>query len=124
MCLGYLVVMLGNIHVPYLWAFGPALLILSLLYADHTLTVVVSGIVIGINAIFIPLFFAYYPNPSDRQNMVFTDLVYAILLSLMAIFYVRLNGRHNKESVEEIQAAAVQQQKYIQKVSIIQGGLR
>lgn len=111
MCFGYLIVMLGNIHVPYMWSFGASLLILSLLYADLKLTIVVSATVVAINAIYIPLFFAYYPDPADRQNMVFTDLVYAILLALMAIFYVRLNGRHNKESVEEIQSAAIQQQK-------------
>ena len=39
MLVGYTIVMVGSVHVPYLWAFGAALLILSLLYGDTKLTI-------------------------------------------------------------------------------------
>ena len=53
---GYLVVMLGSVHITYIWAFGPALVILSLLYADLALTLVTSIFTIAINFLYIPLF--------------------------------------------------------------------
>ena len=107
---GYLIVMLGSVHVPYMWAFGPGLLILVLLYSNPMLTNLTAFFVSGVNLLFIPLYFALSPDPSARKNMVFTDAVFAILLSLMAIFYARLNSRQNAESIDEIQEAAKKQQ--------------
>ena len=52
----YLVVMLGSVHITYMWAFGPALLIEVLLFADNPLTLTTAGLVVAINAIYIPLF--------------------------------------------------------------------
>ncbi len=107
----YLIVMLGSVHITYMWAFGPSLLILVLLFSDIKLTLITSIFAVAVNILYIPLFFAYSTEVADRQNAVYTDAVFAILLSLMAIFYVRLNSRQSKEVVEEIEAAAEQQQK-------------
>ena len=110
MAAGYLVVMLGSVHVPYMWAFGPGLLMMVLLYADPMLTNLISGIVAAINLLYLPLFFTYSAEASARKNMVMTDAVFSILLALMAVFYVRLNHKQNKETIEEIQEAAKKQQ--------------
>ncbi len=109
--IAYLVVMVGSIHVPYMWAFGPGICILSLLYSDLKLTSIFSAIVVGINALYVPLYLVYSADPESRKNMVLTDLVFALLLALMAIFYVRLSTKQNQETLEEIQEAALQQQK-------------
>ena len=103
---GYLVVMLGSVHITYIWAFGPALVILSLLYADLALTPVTSIFTIAINFLYIPLFSTYSTEYADRINAVLTDAVFMILLSLMGIFYSRLNKKQNKESLDEIEEAA------------------
>ena len=108
---GYLVVMLGSVHITYMWAFGPALVILSLLYADLTLTLVTAIFTIAINFLYIPLFSTYSTEYADRINAVLTDAVFMILLSLMGVFYSRLNKRQNRESMDEIEDAAKQQQK-------------
>ena len=108
---GYLVVMLGSVHVTYMWAFGPSLLILVLLYADPLLTIATSIFVVAVNLLYMPLFFAYSTEVEDRTNAVLTDAIFAILLSLMAIFYARLNKKQNKETIDEIEEAAEQQQK-------------
>ena len=108
--LSYLIVMVGSVHVPYLWAFGPSLLILVLLYADIKMTIFTAGFVCAVNLLYIPLFRTYSVEVSERINMVMTDAVFTILLSLMAVFYVRLNSRHNQETVDEIQDAARKQQ--------------
>ena len=110
MAAGYVVIMLGNVHVPYMWSFGPGLLILVLLYSDPMLTNITGAFVAGMNLLYMPLFFAMSTEAESRKNMVMTDAVFAILLSLMAIFYVRLNSRQNKETIEEIQEAARKQQ--------------
>ena len=107
----YLVVMLGSVHITYMWAFGPALLILVLLYADTMLTIITSIVVIAINVLYIPLFFAYSTEVMNRRFAVLTDAVFALLLSLMAIFYSRLNKKQNGETIGEIQEAAAQQEK-------------
>ena len=107
----YTIVIVGSVHVPYLWAFGPALLILSLLYGDTKLTIITAGIVTGLNVIFIPLYLMWAEDPSSRKNMVLTDAVYALLLSLMAVFYTRLSSKQSAETLDEIQEAAAQQLK-------------
>ena len=106
----YLVVMLGSVHITYMWAFGPGLLILVLLFADNTLTYVTSTAVMAINLLYVPLFYKYSVEIADRHWAVITDVVFALLLGLMAIFYVRLNSRHNRESLEEIEEGARQQE--------------
>ena len=109
MIANYLVVMLGIVHVPYLWAFGPGLLILVLLYKDPKLTIITACSVVAINLLFAVLYLSLAADPSERKNMVFTDVVYALLLALMAVFYVRLSNRQNAETIDEIQEAARQQ---------------
>lgn len=106
----YLVVMLGSVHIVYMWAFGPALLIEVLLFADNSLTLTTAVLVVAINAIYIPLFYHYSEEVAARRHAVQTDLVFSILISLMSIFYVRLNSKHNLESVEEIEEGARQQE--------------
>ncbi len=110
MIAGYLVVILGIVHVPYLWAFGPALLLLVLLYTDPKLTYITAGSVVAFNFLFVILYLSMAENPSERKNMVFTDAVYALLMALMAVFYVRLISRQNGETIDEIQEAARKQQ--------------
>ncbi|MBR4759837.1 MAG: chemotaxis protein [Lachnospiraceae bacterium] len=116
---GYLVVMLGCVHVPYLWAFGPAILILSLLYGENRLAIITSVIVPAYNLLFIVLYFTYSPDPNARKFMVYTDAVYAILLALMAVFYVRLSSRQNRETLDEIRQAAQQQQRDAEVIRLI-----
>ena len=111
MLVGYTIVMVGSVHVPYLWAFGAALLILFLLYGDTKLTIITSVAVTALNFIFIPLYLMWAEDPAARINQVYTDAVYALLLSLMAIFYTRLNSKQSAETLEEIQEAAEQQKK-------------
>lgn len=111
LAVSYLIVMVGSVHVAYLWAFGPGILMLSLLYADKQITFVSAGIVTAINLLFIPLYFAWAVDVNARRFQVLTDAVFALLLSLMAVFYVRLSSKQNQETLEEIQEASVQQQK-------------
>ncbi len=111
MAASYLVVIIGSVHVPYMWAFGASLLTLVLLYSDTKLTLMIVGFVITVNVLYLPLFFTYSDEAYARRNTVLTDMIFAILLSLMALFYARLNSRQNKESVEEIEQAAIKQQK-------------
>ncbi len=110
MFVSYAVVMCGSVHVPYMWAFGPSLLILALLYGNATLTNITAAVVAGMNLLYMPLFFVFSEEAAERKNMVFTDAVFAILLSLMAVFYVRLSSRQNAETIAEIQDAARKQQ--------------
>ena len=112
-CMGfhYLIVLFGCVHCPYLWAFGPSLLILALLYGDVRLTIITSVFTSVANFLFIFAYRMISPDPSQRINMVMTDAVFSILLALMAAFYVRLSHRQNDETVEEIRAAAAQQEK-------------
>ena len=111
MIAGYLIVMLGSVHVPYLWAFGPSLLILVLLYTDPKLTCITAGAVVAINLLYVVLFLNMSLERASRQNMVFTDAVYALLMGLMVVFYVRLSNRQNTETIDEIQGAAERQKK-------------
>jgi methyl-accepting chemotaxis protein len=119
MAANYTLVMFGAVHVPYLWAFGPSLLILVLLYADPPLTCITAGFVTGINFVYIFLYKFFSIDNAERMNTVMTDAVFALLLSLMAVFYVRLNSRHNDEKLEEISTAAEQQQKDAEKIKQI-----
>ena len=109
--LSYLIVMVGSVHVAYLWAFGPGILILSLLYADKKITFICAGFVTVLNFLFILLYYAWATDVNSRRFQVMTDAVFALLLSLMAVFYVRLSSKQNTETLEEIQEASRQQQK-------------
>ncbi len=106
----YLVVMIGSVHVPYLWAFGPGILLLSLLYAETKLTVITAAYTCVLNICFFGLYMMQSPDPSERFYMVMTDAVYMILLSAMAIFYVKLSSRQNRENMDEIEEAAAAQE--------------
>ncbi len=111
LAVSYFIVMVGSVHVAYLWAFGAGILLLSLLYADKQITFITSGIVIAVNLIFVPLYFAWATDVSDRQFQVLTDTFFALMLSVMAIFYVRLSSKQNQENLDEIREASIQQQK-------------
>jgi methyl-accepting chemotaxis protein len=117
----YLVVMLGSVHVPYLWAFGPGILILSLVYNDTMITNISAAVIIAINILYIPLFYAYSEDPPLQQFQVLTDSTFALLLSLMAVFYARRSSTQNRETLDEIRAAATKQQedaKVIQSIGV------
>ncbi|SDB10679.1 hypothetical protein [Butyrivibrio sp. INlla16] len=110
MAAGYFVVIFGSVHVPYLWAFGVGLVLLVLLYNDVLLTTIISVFVSVVNFLYIFLFRMFSVEVSERINMVMTDAVFTILMSLMAVFYVRINSKQNKETVDEMQDAAKKQQ--------------
>lgn len=69
MLAGYLVVTIGSVHVPYLWAFGPGLLILVLLYSDTKFTNITAGCVVAINLLFVALYFAWSPDPGATRPL-------------------------------------------------------
>ncbi|MBR5636230.1 MAG: chemotaxis protein [Pseudobutyrivibrio sp.] len=108
--LTYFVVMLGCVHITYMWAFGPGIMMFVLLFADNTLTLVTTISIVAVNIIYVPLFYKYSVEVADRQMAVLTDVIFAILIGLMTIFYVRLNSKHNYETVEEIEEGARQQE--------------
>ncbi|WP_026526336.1 methyl-accepting chemotaxis protein [Butyrivibrio sp. VCD2006] len=110
MCFGYFFLMLGIVHVPYLYAFGLGLMVLVLLYNDRRLTLIVCVFVVAMNFLYIPLFRTYSEEVETRINSVMTDAVFCLLLALMAILYVRLNSKQNSETVDEIQTAAKRQE--------------
>ena len=103
MLIGYAVMMLGSVHVTYMWAFGPSFIILSLLFNDVKLTIATSIITAVINLLYIPLFYMFSVEVADRHFAVMTDAIFMVLLSLMGIFYVRLNALQNKETMDEIE---------------------
>ncbi|MBR4708417.1 MAG: chemotaxis protein [Pseudobutyrivibrio sp.] len=107
----YIVTMLGSVHVVYMWAFGPALIILSMLYANMNLVILTSLVSLGINIIYIPLFFKFSVEVAERQIAVMTDTIFMLLISLMGIFYVRLSAKQNKETIGEMEEAAELQNK-------------
>lgn len=103
MFLAYFVVMLGSVHVTYMWAFGPALIILSLLYSDMYVVILTGVVTSLINIIYFPLFMKFSVEVADRKNAVLTDAIFMILISLMGVYYVRLNVAQNGETIEEIE---------------------
>ena len=117
LCASYFVVMLGSVHVPYMWAFGIGILILTLLFSDLKITIIAGIYVSIVNILYFPFFMHFSVEAMDRKNMVMTDAVFTILYSLMAIFYVRLSGRQNVETIEEIEAAAIQQEENVKVMS-------
>ena len=106
----YLVLMSGCVHVTYMWAFGPAILMLTLLFKDTTVTIIASIATLVINLIYIPLFYKFSVEVADRHFAVITDTIFMLLISLMCIFYVRQNEKQSKETIEEIEEAAEKQQ--------------
>jgi len=86
-----------------MWAFGPSFIILSLLFNDVKLTIATSIITAVINLLYIPLFYMFSVEVADRHFAVMTDTIFMVLLSLMGIFYVRLNSLQNKETMDEIE---------------------
>ena len=103
MLIGYAVLMAGCVHVTYMWAFGPSFIILSLLFNDVKLTIATSIITAVINLLYTPLFYMFSVEVADRHFAVMTDTIFMVLLSLMGIFYVRLNSNQNKETMDEIE---------------------
>ncbi len=108
--LGYLAVMLGSVHITYMWAFGLGLILEVLLFNDIKLTIGTCIFTIAVNGLYIPLFAKYTTEYENRINAVLTDFVFSILLSLMAIFYIKLNSRQNVETIDEINEAAKSQE--------------
>ncbi len=111
MAVNYALVLIGAVHVPYLWAFGPSLLTMVLLFSDVQLTIITATFVTVANFVYIFLYKFFSIDNAERMNTVMTDAVFALLLSLMAIFYVRRNSQQNEEKLDEITATAEQQQK-------------
>ncbi len=119
----YFIVMLGSVHVPYLWAFGPGLLMLVLLFADVKLTLITAAVLVGINVLYIPLFIKFSVEVAARINMVMTDAMFILLIAFMAIFYVRLNSCQNQESLEEIEGAAAMQEEHAKTIQSISANI-
>ncbi len=108
--IGYLAVMLGSVHITYMWAFGVGLVLEVLLFSYIRLTIATCIFTIAVNGLYIPLFAKYTTEYENRINAVLTDFVFCILMSLMAIFYVKLNSRQNVETIDGINEAAQAQQ--------------
>ena len=106
----YFVTMIGSVHITYMWAFGPVILMNSLLFTDTTVTIIASVATIIINILYVPLFYKYSVEVADRHWAVRTDAVFMILVSFMSIVYVRLNERQSHETIEEIEAAVEKQE--------------
>ena len=106
----YFVTMIGSVHITYMWAFGPVILMNTLLFTDTTVTIIASIATTVINLLYVPLFYKYSVEVADRHWAVLTDVIFMLLVSFVSIVYVRLNERHNHETIKEIEAAAEKQQ--------------
>lgn len=110
MYVGYFVVMLGSVHIPYMWAFGPGILMLTFAYSDIKLTTITSVYTVALNALFILFFFMWYENPGERMNEVLTNSVFMLLLALEGTFYVKRKMGQNTETIDEIESSARSQE--------------
>ena len=70
----YFVTMIGSVHITYMWAFGPVILMNSLLFTDTTVTIIASVATIIINILYVPLFYKYSVEVADRHWAVLTDV--------------------------------------------------
>ena len=110
MVVSYIVVLAGSVHTPYLYGFYTMLLLTTMLYTDERMVTIIAVISIVLNFALMGGYFAFYPNPADRKFEVFTDVAFSVLISLMCIFFVKLQAKHNKESLEEIEDRASAQE--------------
>lgn len=103
LCISYFIVMLGCVHVPYLWAFAPMILIFTIVYQDRKLTQYTGIFMIALVVAYVV--FAWFVRGADffeSQFEYYTIIAFAVLIGIMAQLCVKLLNNQNTEKLEEI----------------------
>ncbi len=112
LAINYMFVLIGSLHVPYLWAFGVLIGVVVVTYGSAKVCLAASGAAVIENVIFVVIWYALGFNlSSDSRYMVPTNLMFCIMYAASIYTVIRLNERHTKENMAAIEEQAIAQQK-------------
>jgi len=110
LAVSYMIVLLGSMHVPYMWAFGPLIGTTIIVYNDARICK--SGIVVALieNAIYVAIYYMSGANlESDSRFMVPTNIAFMVLFCIIAMAVVGLNEKQVDETMADIEHRAEEQ---------------
>ncbi|MCR4619055.1 MAG: chemotaxis protein [Lachnospiraceae bacterium] len=109
--LGYLVMLLGSTHTPYMWAFGVLIGLIITTYNDMRLVKLAAATMVVENIIFVILYYAWgYNKTSSSTFMVPTNMAFVILFAIVCYLVSWNNNRHNAETMNDINERAASQE--------------
>jgi len=111
LAVSYLMILLGSVHTPYLWAFGALIGIAVVVYNDARICTIASATAIIENLIFVIYYYSVGGNAkSSSTYMVPTDMAFATLFAFICWLVVKVNQRQIKETMADIEKRAIEQE--------------
>jgi len=112
LAVNYMIVLVGSIHAPYLWAFGVLIGIAVLIYNDVKICLIACITAIIENSIFVALI--YSTEAKDRLTsrfMIPTNMGFVVVFAAICFMVIRINDRQIKETMEDIKLRSIEQEK-------------
>ena len=108
----YMMILIGSIHTPYLYAFGVLIGMDVVIYNKAKTCLLACSTAIIENIIFLIVYYAMGGSSiSNSVYMVPTNMAFICLFALVCYMVVKTNGRQNDESLEDIRRSAEEQEK-------------
>jgi len=117
LAVSYLAILIGSVHTPYLYAFAMLIGVAVLVYNNPkiTKTAVVTAIIE--NVIFLVVFYTQGgPAKTNSIYMVPTNMAFIVLFSIIVYLVMQCNARQVKETMDDIEERAKEQQKSAEQV--------
>lgn len=112
LAINYMILLIGSVHTPYLWAFGTLIGIAVLIYNDAKICFLACLTAIIENSIFVALI--YCTDAKDRLTsrfMVPTNLGFVIIFATTCYIIMRINNRQIDETMNDINLRSIEQEK-------------
>jgi len=116
---GYMAILFGSWHAPYLWAFGVLMGAAVMVYSDIKLCLRCCIGAVLANVIFV---ISFYVSGASAQTssrfMIPTNLMFVILFAIVDFLVIKLNERQTQETMYAIHTKAAEQQTVARQVKM------
>jgi len=118
LAVSYMIVLIGSLHTPYLWAFGVLIGIDVVIYNDRKICAIASSLAVVQNIIFVVL---YYALPIDRSKSTFmvpTNMAFVVIFAVISYYVVRVNDEQISETMADIEKKNQEQLASAEKIRV------
>ena len=118
LAISYMVVLIGSVHTPYMYAFGFLIGIAVVIYNDAHMCIIAGITAVVENLIYVACFYKMGgPERTNSTFMVPTNMVVVIIYSVLCYLVIKTNGRQTKEIMDDIERRAIEQEESAKKIA-------
>lgn len=111
LAVSYMIVLIGSLHTPYLWAFGALIGIAVVIYNDAKICLLAAIVAIVENLVFLIMYYATGTNLTSTSRFnVPTNFAFVVMFAIVCYVVTRQNGKQVKETLDDIRNRANEQE--------------